>query len=86
MNKPLLKALIAVATFGTLSLAHAEYPDRNLRIIVPIAAGSTTDYVARALADQLRLASTTPEETDAYVKAGIASISKTVKLAKIPVN
>lgn len=70
MNKPLLKALIAVATFGTLSLAHAEYPDRNLRIIVPIAAGSTTDYVARALADQLRLALGQAMVVDNIVGAG----------------
>ncbi len=70
MNKQLLKALIAVATFGTLSLAHAEYPDRNLRIIVPIAAGSTTDYVARALADQLRLALGQAMVVDNIVGAG----------------
>lgn len=59
MNKHFLKALslglIAIASFGAPGLARAEYPDRNLRIIVPIAAGSTTDYVARALAEQLRI-------------------------------
>jgi tripartite-type tricarboxylate transporter receptor subunit TctC len=36
-------------------LAHAEYPDRPLKIVVPIDAGSTTDYIARTLAEQLLL-------------------------------
>ena len=34
--------------------ARAEYPDRPLKIVVPIDAGSTTDYIARTLAEQLR--------------------------------
>lgn len=34
--------------------AGQTYPDRALRIIVPIDAGSTTDFIARLLAERLR--------------------------------
>lgn len=70
MNKTFVKALICAAACGLLGLAHADYPDHNLRIIVPIAAGSTTDYVARALADQLRVALGQPVLVDNLAGAG----------------
>ncbi len=46
---PLLVAAIQVVAIS----AHAQYPDKPIRLIVPQAAGSNTDIVARALAVQL---------------------------------
>jgi tripartite-type tricarboxylate transporter receptor subunit TctC len=47
--------LAAVAAFivGSLSGARAEYPDRPVHIIVPVAAGGGVDVMARMLAQQL---------------------------------
>ena len=47
--------LLAIA-LGLLAqnAAGQTYPDRALRIIVPIDAGSTTDFIARLLAERLR--------------------------------
>jgi tripartite-type tricarboxylate transporter receptor subunit TctC len=48
--------LIAAATFALwaqLSLAQDPYPSRLVKIVVPAAAGSTTDSLARIVADQL---------------------------------
>ena len=40
---------LALASFGT---AHADtWPSKPIRVIVPFAAGSTTDLIARAIAD-----------------------------------
>lgn len=53
---PVAAALLAcVASFAGVS-AHAQatdYPQRPVRIIVPFAAGGSTDVVARVLADKL---------------------------------
>ena len=48
--------LVAVCMRGAGALptaARAEYPDRPIRLIVPQAAGSATDTVARILAAEL---------------------------------
>ncbi|MGA7039846.1 MAG: tripartite tricarboxylate transporter substrate binding protein, partial [Pseudolabrys sp.] len=51
MRKP---GLIALALAATLTVAGAtEYPDHPIRFIVPQAAGSATDTVARILAAEL---------------------------------
>jgi tripartite-type tricarboxylate transporter receptor subunit TctC len=47
-------ALIAAfASLATVSTALAQYPDRPITIIVPFAAGGTTDVVARIMGDPM---------------------------------
>ena len=41
--------LIALCAVGAMA-AHAQYPDKPIRMIVPFAAGSATDLLARSLA------------------------------------
>ena len=45
--------LLVVAAGAPATRAAAEYPDRPIRLIVPQAAGSATDTVARILAAEL---------------------------------
>lgn len=45
--------LFACAALVIATVARAEYPDRPIRLIVPQAAGSATDTVARILAAEL---------------------------------
>lgn len=49
-RKPLAAVAFALVTSGALSgTARAEYPDKPIRFVVPFAAGSATDQLARAI-------------------------------------
>lgn len=45
--------IVAFAGLATMSPAHAQYPDRPITVIVPFAAGGTTDVVARLMGDPM---------------------------------
>ncbi|WP_157396412.1 MULTISPECIES: tripartite tricarboxylate transporter substrate binding protein [Ramlibacter] len=47
----ILASLAALAPLG--AAAQSGYPNKPIRVIVPFAAGSTTDIIARAIADKM---------------------------------
>ena len=53
--KSCLKALVgaAVALWAAIGVAAAAYPERAITMVVPFAAGGTTDVVARIMADHM---------------------------------
>lgn len=54
-TRPVVRALwLTVAVAAVLpAVAHAEFPDKTVRIVVPYSAGGGTDIVARKLAERL---------------------------------
>ncbi len=48
-----LAAAIALSSVSALAAGAETYPDRPIRVIVPIAAGSVTDVIMRATASEL---------------------------------
>ena len=64
--KQFLRSWVMAAVVGTLAgTAHADYPDRPIRLVVPFAAGGTlaTDMVAKAAPDGYTLLMTTNSHT-----------------------
>ncbi len=51
--RPFVLALLAVVLSGAAGSAHADYPDKPVRLIVPYIAGSAPDVVARQAAQRL---------------------------------
>jgi len=54
LKKLLCLAALATAGIGAQDAAAQAYPARTVRIVVPFAAGSATDIMARIIADELR--------------------------------
>ncbi|WP_284177924.1 tripartite tricarboxylate transporter substrate binding protein [Rhabdaerophilum sp. SD176] len=75
-----LFGLMAMAILPGTALAQAEYPSKTVTIVVPFAAGGTTDMLGRILADRLsqRLKATFIVENKAGAggNIGVASVAK----------
>ena len=48
-----LTLALATACAGTAAMAQGSYPSKPIKILVPFAAGGTTDIIARVIADPL---------------------------------
>ena len=55
MFQPLVRRLAALVIYVAAQPALAAYPDKPITLIVPWAAGGTTDILARAIGQQLSL-------------------------------
>lgn len=75
-----LFGLMAMAILPGTALAQADYPSKTVTIVVPFAAGGTTDMLGRILADRLgqRLKGTFIIENKAGAggNIGVASVAK----------
>ena len=47
---------LAIALLGTIAPAHAAWPERPVRIVVPFTPGGSTDILARAIGERLQAA------------------------------
>ena len=50
----LLRSVLIVSMLGAACLAHAQWPGKPVRFVVPFPAGGSTDVVARIVAEHLR--------------------------------
>jgi tripartite-type tricarboxylate transporter receptor subunit TctC len=53
VTRPALSIVAVCALFGNATPALAEYPARSITLVVPFAAGGSTDTIARIVADHM---------------------------------
>jgi tripartite-type tricarboxylate transporter receptor subunit TctC len=80
----LLKSLLALAVAGFSLAAQAVYPDKPIRIVVAFAPGSSTDVVARSLAQTLTVAM--GQTVVVENRPGAGGNIATVQVAKAPAD
>ena len=81
-----LRSLLASLTLGLLACmsAHAEFPDRTIKIIVPYPPGGTTDLLARSLAP--RLSERLKQSVVIENRAGAGGVIGSLVVAKSPAD
>src|SRR5262249_17255699 len=52
-TRQLFAVAVLIAATATAALAQADYPNRTIKIIVPLAPGGTADVLPRIIGDQL---------------------------------
>jgi tripartite-type tricarboxylate transporter receptor subunit TctC len=77
-------ALAICCATGAYAQAGADYPNRAVRIVVPVAAGGNVDIIARALAEQL--ANSTGQPHLVENRPGASSLLGTQLVAKAPAD
>lgn len=81
LSRRTLLAAPALLSLGTAARAQA-YPDKQIRMVIPFAAGGTTDLLARAIGQQLNEAWGQPVISDN--RAGANGVIATEIVAKSP--
>jgi len=84
MKRTLTKALFATALLGAAATAAQTYPDKPITFVVPFAAGSATDQLARALGQAVSAEAKQPVVIDN--KAGANGFIGAQFVAKAPAD
>jgi tripartite-type tricarboxylate transporter receptor subunit TctC len=79
-NAARIAGLLTAVLIGATNIAHAQYPDKTIKIIVPWAAGGSTDAIARTLAQ--RLTETMKQSVIVENRPGAAAAIGTNEMAK----